>query len=50
LMRINVSLAYTEYTIEGSSILRTRSQPGGLSTAKERETIGVGVGSSQSIF
>jgi len=44
LMKINVSLAYTEYTVEGSSVERNTSpQSGGLVKSKESENINLGI-------
>lgn len=43
LVRINVSIAYTEYTIEGSTIQRNESQSGGLINSRELETITIGI-------
>lgn len=50
LMRINVQLAYTEYTIEGSTIQRNQAQSSGLTTAKQSESVGVGLTPNQQRF
>lgn len=50
LMRINVQLAYTEYTIEGSTIQRNQPQSSGTTTAKESEAVAVGLTPNQRRF
>lgn len=44
LMKINVSIAFTEYTIEGSGVERKiESQPSGLSNSREVNTVTTGL-------
>lgn len=43
LLRINVQLAYTEYTIEGSTIQKNTAQSSGLINGRELENINVGL-------
>lgn len=47
LLRLNVSIAYTEFSIEGSTIQKNEPQSSGLINAKQSETIGIGLTPNQ---